>query len=506
MFLFGRRFSLAVIAVFLTAFAAVAQNVAEPVIADPVIKDQSKFDPKRPLQQELQTHVPEGFRLLAVGDCILSRPVSQYMGRDPDFAAAVSLLKSGDATYGNLETSIVDMRTFHGSPYTGVDDSPLLAEPAVAKDLAAMGFRLMSRANNHALDWGAEGMRETSRWTDDANLVTAGVGENLGLARAAQYYESPKGRIGIVSMASTFRSYSEALPEQGAAPGRPGINALAVKKTMIVPQDVMRDLTSISRKLYPEAPPPKNNAQDKDKLTLFGTKFEAGSKRGLRYDMDATDLAGILKSLRQGKQHSDFLLVTIHSHEAIDSSAPDAKNDFADHPAGFVETLAHAAIDTGADVFLTTGIHHLGPVEIYKGRPIFYGLGDFFWSDIQEPMPADFYAQYRESLVGAFEHPERATDADFENVLNAEAFDGDMPFESVITESRFDHGRVAEIRLYPIYLGYGMKLTESGIPRVASAERGMQILQRLQILSQPYGTRINIENSDEWHHIGVIRQ
>jgi hypothetical protein len=34
----------------------------------------------------------------------------------------------------------------------------------------------------------------------------------------------------------------------------------------------------------------------------------------------------------------------------------------------------------------------------------------------------------------------------------------------------------------------------------------MQILQRLQILSQPYGTRINIENSDEWHHIGVIRQ
>jgi hypothetical protein len=499
MFRFIRRFPLALFIVLFMAFGAQAQDAA-----DPVIKDQSKFDPKRPLQQEMLTHVPDGFRLVAVGDCILSRPMSQYMQRDPGFASAVTLLKTGDATYGNMETSIIDIRAFRAFPYTGDDDVPLISDPAVAKDLAAMGFRLMSRANNHALDWGIEGMRETTRWASDAGLTTAGVGETQGLARAAQYYESPKARIGIVSMASTFRLYSEALPEQGAAPGRPGINALPVKKTMVVPRGVIDDLLAISRKLYPDSVTSKS--ADDNKLTLFGTKFEPGPKRGLRYDMDENDLAAILRSVRQGKQHSDFLLVTIHSHEAADSVAPDPKSDFADRPAEFVTTLAHDAIDAGADAFLTTGIHHLGPIEIYKGRPVFYGLGDFFWSDIQEPMPADFYAQYRDSLTGAFAHPEKATDADFANVLNADSFAGDLPFESVITESRFDHGRVSEIRLYPIFLGYGMKLTESGIPRVASPERGMQILQRLQTLSQRYGTKVEIENNDEWHHVGVIRQ
>jgi poly-gamma-glutamate synthesis protein (capsule biosynthesis protein) len=171
--------------------------------------------------------------------------------------------------------------------------------------------------------------------------------------------------------------------------------------------------------------------------------------------MDSSDLAGILKNVRQGKQHSDFLLVTIHSHESADTTAPDPKNDFDELPADFVHVLAKAAIDAGADAFLTTGIHHLGPIELYKGRPIYYRLGDFFWSDMQEPMPADFYKQYKKSLNGAFLDPDKATDADLINVTNAEGFNGDLPFESVVTETRFDHNTVAEIRLYPIDLGSG---------------------------------------------------
>jgi poly-gamma-glutamate synthesis protein (capsule biosynthesis protein) len=476
-------------------------------VADPGIKDPSKFDRKRPLAQELQTSVHDGFRLVAVGDCVISRPLSQYASREPGFAQSIRILKEGDATYGNLETSIIDMRSFMGAPYTAVDDVPLVAEPSVAKDLAAMGFNLMSRSNNHALDWGIEGMRETTRWTDQAGLITAGVGENQALARSAHYYESAKGRVGIISMASTFTPSTEALPEQGAAPGRPGVSALAAKKTVIVSSRVMRDLQTLVQELYPETFPrsASDDKDQRDKVTVFDTKFEVGLRRGLRYEIDPTDLAGILKVVRQGKEHSDFLLVTIHSHEPADTTSPDAKNDFADTPAEFVHTLAKAAVDAGADAFLTTGIHHLGPIEIYKGRPIFYGLGDFFWSDIQEPMPADFYVQYKDSLLAAFTNPEKATDADLTNVLNAEYFAGELPFESVITENRFDHGHVAEIRLYPVDLGYGMKLTESGIPRVASAEKAMNILKRLQTISAPYGTRLDIESAQDWHYVGVIR-
>jgi len=492
--MFQRRNLQALLILSILSLSAYGQDAA-----DPGLKDPSKFDAKRPLAHELQTSVPDGFRLVAVGDCILSRPMSQYAAREPEFAQVLKIVESGNVTYGNLETSILDMRSFKGSPYTGFDDFPLVALPGVAKDLAAMGFDIMSRANNHALDWGLEGMRETTHWTDQAGIVTAGVGENLGLARAARYYESSQGRVGLVSMASTFRPFSEALPDQGGAPGRPGVDSLGLAKSVVVPADVMRDLAALSQRLYPETKP-----QSGEKLTLFDTNFVAGPRRALHYEMDPADLAGILKAVRQGKENADFLLVSIHSHESADTAAPAESNDFADTPADFVHTLAKAAIDAGADAFLTTGIHHLGPIEIYKGHPIFYGLGDFFWSDIQEPMPADFYAQYRDSL-DAFQHPERATDADLMNVLNAEGFPGPLPFESVVTETRFDHGRVSEIRLYPIWLGYGMKLTESGIPRVASAEKATEILERLQKMSAPLGTKISIEPSPEWRFIGVIR-
>src|SRR3974390_372360 len=161
--------------------------------ADPGILDSSKFDPHRPLAQELQPSVPDGFTVVAVGDCITSRPLSQLSAKDPEFAQAISLLRSGDVTYGNMETSILDLREFHGYPYAGPDDVTLIAAPAVASDLKSMGFRIVSRANNHALDWGVNGMRETSRWLNEAGIAYAGVGETQGLARAAQYFNGAKG-------------------------------------------------------------------------------------------------------------------------------------------------------------------------------------------------------------------------------------------------------------------------------------------------------------------------
>ncbi|MBF8293059.1 MAG: bacterial capsule synthesis cap family protein [Steroidobacteraceae bacterium] len=39
--------------------------------------------------------------------------------------------------------------------------------------------------------------------------------------------------------------------------------------------------------------------------------------------------------------------------------------------------IAHTAIDAGADVVIGHGPHYSLPVEIYKGKPIYYGLGSF---------------------------------------------------------------------------------------------------------------------------------
>ncbi len=162
-----------------------------------------------------------------------------------------TILQQADATYGNMETNILDLRVFRGYPYSGPDDVTLAAEPGVARDMAKMGFDVVSRANNHALDWGVDGMRETSRRLDEAGVVYAGSGEDAGRARAAQYFESSKGRVAIVSMASTFPPWAEALPAHGAAPGRPGISVLKVKRITVLPPQAMAQLAAIADSLYP---------------------------------------------------------------------------------------------------------------------------------------------------------------------------------------------------------------------------------------------------------------
>jgi poly-gamma-glutamate synthesis protein (capsule biosynthesis protein) len=93
-----------------------------------------------------------------------------------------------------------------------------------------------------------------------------------------------------------------------------------------------------------------------------------------------------------------------------------------------------------------------------------------------------------------------ATDAEFNAMWNRLIFGGDVWYQSVVTTSRFEKGRLAEIRLQPIDLSYTTRGADRGVPRLATPEVARTILERLQRLSQPFGTRIAVEQG-----IGVIR-
>ena len=116
--------------------------------------------------------------------------------------------------------------------------------------------------------------------------------------------------------------------------------------------------------------------------------------------MDPGDLAEIYAAIRSAQLNADFVIAAIHSHEcSIGCDDDDAPRG----AANFLKELARGAIDSGADMFVATGNHNLGPIEIYDSpargkRPIFYGLGNFFWSDVQELLPADLFARNRELL------------------------------------------------------------------------------------------------------------
>jgi len=156
------------------------------------------------------------------------------------------------------------------------------------------------------------------------------------------------------------------------------------------------------------------------------------------------------------------------------------KEDLSHSPPDYLVRLAHAAIDNGADMFVAHGIHALAGVEVYKGRPVFYGLSNFiFQFGLQFGDGYDAMANYRKR-------------AELENRAS---------LESVLATSRYENGRLAEIRLYPVDLGgRDRPISQLGIPMAASPEVAARILASLQEWSRPFGTRIAIENG-----IGVIR-
>ena len=83
----------------------------------------------------------------------------------------------------------------------------------------------------------------------------------------------------------------------------------------------------------------------------------------------------VLRNIKNAGQFGDFVVAAAHIHQS--RSILETQHLSTRPPAFYVE-LAHQAIDAGADVFVGTGVQTLRGVEIYNGKPIFYGLGEFF--------------------------------------------------------------------------------------------------------------------------------
>lgn len=430
----------------------------------------------------VETNVVDGFTMVAVGDLLSSRPLTK--GGHPGFDDIIKILRDADVTCGNVETNIFDMRSFTGSPQASGDY--VISVPELGPDLRAMGFNIVSRANNHALDWGVEGMRETSRVLDQSGIIHAGVGENLAQASAARFVETERGRAALLSCSSTFQPMSPACDPAGEAPGRPGLNPLPVKSSITVPPEMMESL----RRIRDALPGFRQGGEDSEKIVLGGTTFREGEKVGYSLQPDRRHVEDILGNVRRGKLLSDFCMVAHHGHGA---------GNWCQEPPDYEQEFARGLIDAGADAYIGHGPHQLRGIEIYKGRPIFYSLGNFMFDNLQTPIGAEMFAAYGKD-------PRTSTDADLIVDVMVKGFESDGGFtdpvyyESIIAVSRFEDNQLAELCLYPVELGYSARFANRGVPRPAPAPKAQAILQRLQRLSEPFGTEITVEND-----VGIIR-
>jgi poly-gamma-glutamate synthesis protein (capsule biosynthesis protein) len=345
--------------------------------------------------------------------------------------SALSVIKgmlNGDVLFTNLEAAVAE------AGETIQEGRGFLTPPEALDALTAAGFNLLALSGNHAFDLKEIGIRNTLREADRRRIAHAGTGLNITDAAAPVYLQTPNGTVALVASASGLIAAGAR-----ATAERPGVNELRVK------------------------------AGDRD------NEATADLPGGAANTPSPEDATRILQSIREARQRASLVIVYQHNHVFANRSFSTLFTE------GLPERLApnpwlvkwtHDEIDAGADIIVMHGAPLLHGVEVYKGRPIFYDLGNFIYNVpptltyIDEPMAW-------ESVVATVGFRARSlASISFRPVVMNTIGDGQPDVHNEYATNEF--------------------LVTRGLPAPATGARAGYILQRLADASKPFGTQMAI--------------
>ncbi len=152
--------------------------------------------------------------LVFLGDVMLGRLVNQALKRLPPsypWGNTLPLLQQADARFINLECAITDW----GEPEPGKVFC-FRTDARNVEVLRVAHIDAVSLANNHVLDYGEPGLRETLR-----NLDAAGV-RHAGAGLAAEEAQRPAW-LSLDGLRLAFLAATDNQPEWEATPSQPGV-------------------------------------------------------------------------------------------------------------------------------------------------------------------------------------------------------------------------------------------------------------------------------------------
>ena len=442
------------------------------------------------------------FTVALAGDTMLTRKLTPF--KEERFLQLRDILRGADASFANLEGTVHTRD--EGTP--GITQGTFMTtEPKLLEDLKWLGINLVACANNHAFDYGEDGVLANIKHLDAAGIVHAGSGKNLAEARAPGYLDTVNGRVALVAATATFRPWNQAGEQRPDLRGRPGINPLGFQTTYCVDAAAFEQLQRISRELgfdKSHERARKHFYSDKEipdakslELSLLGNRYILGEGFSITTEVNERDRQDNLRWIGEARRQADWVVVSVHCHEfggptLLTAGRRAELEDCAD----FVTRFAHETIDAGADIFVSHGPHFPLGIEIYKGRPIFYSVGNLiFQNETVGFFPADAYERFDLDL--------KATPSDF---LDARTNGGKKGhpsdpayWENMFAVCEFEKKSLQQIRVHPIDQGFGRPRPQRGRPVLAEGEVASRVIERVTRLSQRYGTTIT--NRDG---IGVI--
>lgn len=259
-------------------------------------------------------------KIILTGQSMIRSDIRLYT---PSAVQVIAPLLQGDVVFTNFEATVAEK----GQPNeTAPREGNSLAPPQAMDALKAMGFNLLSLANNHSWDLRVPGIQNTVLEANRRSLAHAGTGNTLAQAAQPAYLRTSKGTVALVAMASGL-----VRPGASATPLRPGENELRV---------------------------------------------EADNKP------DEEDTRRILQSIRDAARRADLVIVYQHNHVYDKPFATIFAEELPDRlaPPDWVRTWAHAEIDAGANIVVMHGAPVVQGVEIYRGQLILYDLGNFIFN------------------------------------------------------------------------------------------------------------------------------
>lgn len=256
--------------------------------------------------------------LIAVGDvCPPVRGHSQDI-----FKLCDSILKEADITFGQLECNLSNRGI--RQLYTGTAGKRP-NDPAGAKKLLDSGFDIFSFASEHTMEWSEDAMIDTINVIKKNNMSVIGAGKNIQEARKPAIIERNGTKIG-------FLAYSSVVPRGHEAGGNNSGTAPVRALTFYTPVDSQQGMVA---RIHTKA--------------------------------NVEDLEAMIQDIRKLRECVDVLVVSMHWGVHFVPSVV----------AMYQYEIGHAAIDAGADIIIGHHPHLLKGIEVYKGKAIFFSLGNF---------------------------------------------------------------------------------------------------------------------------------
>jgi poly-gamma-glutamate synthesis protein (capsule biosynthesis protein) len=386
---------------------------------------------------------------------------------DPGFVHIARLLKQADVAFTNFENTILG--NHGGWPMKGSYFG--CAMPVVLDALKDIGFNALSLANNHAFDLGPLGILSTMAEVNARDFLHAGIGVDRDHALAAGVKAFASRNVALVAMDAGPGPATMYADNSGLdRPARPGVNGLKVSRTFEVEEAIFDMLATIQTTFQSSGLERANYAQPHDPpqldpeaaIDFFGTVFHRSQANQRKILVDPQSAMTQLAAIADAAAKGQFVIAYLHHHHW--------EPDWQEVP-NWVRSFAHDCIDAGARTFVSHGAPVLQPIEIYKGAPILFGLGNFIF--------------HTEKTEGEWDPPE--------------------VWRSVVATCMFDaDDELRSIELLPIVLAHPSEkdCCKDRVPTPATGQTARRIIADLTKRSRRFGTAITEEDGTGKIYLG----